>query len=62
MNQTTAQTGAISQMPQGALLRTDETIYLINDQSIAQSTRDAYRTRNIINSGITCAGNSMMCA
>jgi len=49
-------------MPQGALLRTDETIYLINDQSIAQSTRDAYRTRNIINSGITCAGNSMMCA
>lgn len=46
--QSTAQTGAISAMPSGALVRTDEATYLVNDTSIAQSTRDAYRARNLV--------------
>src|SRR5207237_2835421 len=43
VDQTTAQTGAISALPVGTLLRTDEVTYLVNDPTIAQSTRDAYR-------------------
>src|SRR5205085_10817850 len=48
VDQTTAQTGAISALPVGTLLRTDEVTYLVNDPTIAQSTRDAYRARNLI--------------
>jgi RHS repeat-associated protein len=44
----TAQTGAIGSIPTGALIRTDETTYLISDPSIPSTTRDAYRARNIL--------------
>lgn len=47
ISQSIAQTGAISQIPNGALLRTEETTFLVNDTSIPQTTRDAYRARNL---------------
>ncbi|HEX8163947.1 MAG TPA: RHS repeat-associated core domain-containing protein [Pyrinomonadaceae bacterium] len=46
--QATAQSGASSAMPLGTLVRTDETVYLVNDPSVAQGTRDGYRARNLI--------------
>jgi RHS repeat-associated protein len=48
INQTTAQTGAIDSIPVGALLRTEESTYLVNDANIPQATRDAYRARNLV--------------
>jgi RHS repeat-associated protein len=48
VDQTTAQSGALSAMPSGTLIRTEETTYLVNDSSIAPATRDAYRSRNLI--------------
>ncbi|HEY9405477.1 MAG TPA: LamG-like jellyroll fold domain-containing protein [Pyrinomonadaceae bacterium] len=48
VNQTTAQTGAIGAIPNGALTRTDETTYLVNDPNISTATREAYRARNMI--------------
>lgn len=44
----TAQTGAISAFPPGALLRREEATYLVNDPNIAQTIRDAYRARNLL--------------
>lgn len=44
----TAQTGAISVMPQGDLLRTSETTFLVNDPAIDSTTRDAYRARSLL--------------
>lgn len=35
-------------LPLGTLLRTEESTYLVNDASVAQTTRDAYRARNLI--------------
>jgi len=48
VDQTTAQTGAITAMPQGALLRTDEATFLVNDPNISSSTQAAYRARNLL--------------
>jgi RHS repeat-associated protein len=50
VNQTTAQTGASSAfIPQPTdKMRTDETIFLVNDTSIDTTTRQAYRNRNLI--------------
>jgi RHS repeat-associated protein len=48
VDQGTAQSGAISSMPLGTLVRTDEAVYLVNDPSVAQGTRDAYRSRNLV--------------
>lgn len=45
---TTAQTAAIGSIPSGALLRIDETTYLVNDSSISASIRQSYRDRNLI--------------
>jgi hypothetical protein len=44
----TAQNGNINAFSAGTLLRTEETTYLVNDTSIAQATRDAYRARHLI--------------
>ena len=43
-----AQSGTIGQIPNGALLRTLESTYLVNDPDIPQATRDAYRARHLI--------------
>jgi RHS repeat-associated protein len=48
ISQSVGQTGAISAIPNGTLLRSEETTYLVNDTSIAQTTRDAYRARNLV--------------
>jgi len=48
VDQTTAQTGAIGAIPNGTLVRTDETTYLVNDANISAATRDAYRARNMV--------------
>ncbi|MGE0133399.1 MAG: RHS repeat domain-containing protein [Blastocatellales bacterium] len=48
VNQTTAQAGAITVMPLGTLLRTEDSTFLVNDTAIAQATRDAYRARHLI--------------
>jgi len=45
---TTGQTGDINSFPLGTLLRTEESTYLVNDASITQATRDAYRARHLI--------------
>jgi RHS repeat-associated protein len=45
---TTAQTGDINSFPLGTLLCTEEAMFLVNDTSIAQATRDAYRARHLI--------------
>lgn len=48
VHQQTAQTAGVDAMPQGdAVLRTDEATYLVNDLSLSQETRDAYRARNM---------------
>jgi RHS repeat-associated protein len=44
----TAQTGAIGAIPAGALVRTDETTYVVNDPAIPAATRDAYEARNML--------------
>lgn len=44
----TGQTGAITAFTAGTLLRTEETTYLVNDTTISQSIRDAYRARNML--------------
>ncbi len=46
--QSTAQTGNTSQIPIGALLRAEETTFLVNDPDISQATKDAYRERHLI--------------
>jgi RHS repeat-associated protein len=46
--QSTAQTGNTSQIPNGALLRTEETTFLVNDPDISQAIKDAYRERHMI--------------
>ncbi|HEV7904480.1 MAG TPA: hypothetical protein VGO96_11620, partial [Pyrinomonadaceae bacterium] len=43
----TAQTGAITSIPNGALVRTDETTYLVNDTAISSTVRQSYRDRNL---------------
>jgi RHS repeat-associated protein len=48
ISQSVAQSGTINQMPNGALLRTEETTFLVNDPEISQAIRDAYRARNLI--------------
>src|SRR5262245_7627317 len=48
VNPTTAQTGAINSFPLGALLRAEESTFLVNDANIPQATRDAYRARHLI--------------
>jgi RHS repeat-associated protein len=48
LDSNTAQTGAISTMPQGTILRTDETTFLVNDPAIDYGTRAAYRSRNFL--------------
>lgn len=48
VDQGTAQAGAIGSMPQGALLNTTETTFLINDTAIDAGVRAAYRDRNLI--------------
>jgi len=45
---TTAQTGDINSFPLGALLRAEESTFLVNDPSVPQATRDAYRARHLI--------------
>jgi RHS repeat-associated protein len=43
-----AQTGDIGSIPQGALLKTEELTYLVNDPGIDQGIRDGYRSRNLL--------------
>jgi subtilisin len=43
-----AQTAAIGSIPHGALLKTEESTYLVNDPDIDQSIRDGYRSRNLL--------------
>jgi RHS repeat-associated protein len=43
----TAQSGAISSIAAGALLRTSETTFLVNDAAVDSNTRAAYRARNL---------------
>ena len=45
---TTAQSGAISSIGAGSLLRTTEVTYLVNDPAIDANTRAAYRARNML--------------
>src|SRR6266542_3379886 len=45
---TTAQTGDINSFPLGTLLRAEESTFLVNDPSVPQATRDAYRARHLI--------------
>ncbi len=48
VDQTTAQTAAITSMPQGALLRTDESSFLVNDPNVDATAQAAYRARNLV--------------
>jgi RHS repeat-associated protein len=48
IDQGTAQTGAITSIASGALLRKEETTYLVNDVSIAAGIRQTYRDHNLI--------------
>jgi RHS repeat-associated protein len=48
VSQSTGQTAAISSFPLGALLRTTETTYLVNDTAYTQTVRDAYRAQNML--------------
>jgi RHS repeat-associated protein len=48
VDQTTAQTGAINTIPSGALVRSEETTFLVNDAAIDSGTKAAYRARNLI--------------
>jgi RHS repeat-associated protein len=48
LDQQTAQTGAITSMPQGNLLRTEEATYLVNDPSVDANTQAAYRARDLV--------------
>ncbi len=48
VNSTTAQTGSISSIPSGTLVRTEEATYLVNDAGIDASTRTAYRNRQLL--------------
>jgi RHS repeat-associated protein len=43
-----AQTAAIGSIPNGSLLRTDESTYLVNDPDIDQGVRGGYRSRNLL--------------
>ncbi len=47
ISKSTGQSAPIGSIPNGALLKTEETTYLVNDASIAQTTRDAYRARHL---------------
>ncbi len=44
----TAQTGAITAIANGTLLKTQEATFLVNDTSIAAATRTAYWNRNLV--------------
>ena len=48
VDQTTAQTATINSMAMGALLRTTEVTYLVNDPAIDANTKAAYRARNLL--------------
>jgi len=48
VDQTTAQSAAIAAIPQGALVRTQEATYLVNDATIYAGTKAAYRARNLV--------------
>ena len=48
LSQGSAQTAAIGTIAPGALLRTDETTFLVNDTSISATIRQAYRDRNLM--------------
>ena len=48
IDQTTAQTADVPSIPNGTLLRTEETTFLINDPNIDASVRAAYRARNLL--------------
>ncbi|MGE0884106.1 MAG: RHS repeat domain-containing protein, partial [Blastocatellales bacterium] len=48
VNPTTVQTATINSFTLGTLLRTEETTFLLNDTSISQTTRDAYRARHLL--------------
>ncbi|MGH9873170.1 MAG: hypothetical protein ACRD9S_12010, partial [Pyrinomonadaceae bacterium] len=48
VSQTTGQTGAISTIAAGSLLRTSETTFLVNDANIDATTRAAYRARDLL--------------
>lgn len=48
VDQYTAQNAAISSISQGSLVRTEEMTYLVNDLTIAQYIRDAYRARHLL--------------
>ncbi len=47
IDQGTAQTGAITSIASGALLRKEEITYLVNDASIAAGVRQTYRDPNL---------------
>src|SRR5262245_26035223 len=46
IDQSVAQSGTIDQMPNGAMLRVEETTYLVNDPDVGQPI--SYRARNLI--------------
>jgi RHS repeat-associated protein len=48
ISQSTAQTGDIASIPNGAPLRTEETTFLVNDPNIDAGVRSAYRSRHLI--------------
>src|SRR5205823_10353152 len=48
LDSTTAQTGAISSILLGTLVRTEEATYLVNDGAIDASTKTAYRNRQLL--------------
>ena len=48
VDQSTAQNQPITAMPTGALVRTEETTFLVNDPAIDAGTKAAYRARNLV--------------
>jgi RHS repeat-associated protein len=48
VSQQTAQTADISSFASGAPVRTDETVFLVNDPNVDVSTRNAYRDHNLL--------------
>jgi RHS repeat-associated protein len=48
IDNTAGQSVPIHQIPNGTLLRTEETTYLVNDLDIPQATRNNYRSLNLI--------------
>jgi RHS repeat-associated protein len=48
ISQSSGQTSGIGSISAGALLRTEEATYLVNDTGIGSTTRTAYRNRNLL--------------